>query len=140
MLPANPIPKRRQWLRRPTLVAAWAVLLIALVHPPHGLGLPICWMAAATGVPCPGCGLTRSMSCAIRGMLRASWHYHPFGFVFLALFAGIAVISLFPARIRERLDAWIERHVRAMNIAYGVLIAAFLMFGAARAVVHCLHP
>ncbi len=127
------------WFRRPTTVVAWAVLLIALIHPPHGLGIPICWTAAVTGVPCPGCGLTRSMSCAVRGMFNASWHYHPFGVVFLAVFAGVAVISLLPTATRQRIDALIGRHVKVMNAAYAVLIGAFLVFGTARAVLSCLH-
>ena len=54
----------RRWVGPiPTLVA-WVVLVVALVHPPHGLGVEVCWTRAATDVPCPGCGLTRSVSCA----------------------------------------------------------------------------
>jgi hypothetical protein len=115
-------------------MAAWAVLVLAAFHPPHGLGVPVCWLDRWTGIPCPGCGLTRSLSCAIHGMFGASWEYHPFGVFFLAVFAAIALASLFPITARRRLLGLVDRHGRLFNTAYFVLVASFLAYGAARAV------
>src|SRR4029078_6924055 len=97
------------WMRAPSLALAWLILMVVLVHPPHGLHLPICFLHSATGIPCPGCGLTRSMSCAAHGMLRESWGYHPFGIPFLVIFAALAGSSLLPARARQAVTAWVQR-------------------------------
>jgi len=64
-------------LGKPCLFAAWSGLFLAAVTPPHGAGFTVCWLKASTGIPCPGCGLTRSLSCALRGMFMESWQYHP---------------------------------------------------------------
>ncbi len=135
----DPNPTSRAWFRRSTVIVAWAVLLLSVVHPPHGVGIAVCWMRATTGVPCPGCGLTRSISCAVRGMFSESWGYHPFGIIFLVAFAGVAVVSLLPTTARQRLDALISRHVKLMNAAYALFIAAFLAVGVTRALIYCLH-
>lgn len=51
---------------------------IALGH----LVLPdVCVFKNLTGLPCPGCGLTRSMSTAVNGDIGASFSYHRLGFV-----------------------------------------------------------
>jgi hypothetical protein len=127
------------WFRRPAVIGAWAILLIVALHPPHGLGIPICWLESTVGIPCPGCGLTRSMSCAIRGMFHASWTYHPFGLFFLLAFVGTAIVGLLPAASRRRLQALIARHTRGFNVAYALFIAAFLTYGTTRALAHFFH-
>lgn len=136
----HPAPQARPWFGRSTTTVAWAVLLIALVHPPHGLNVPLCWMASTTGVPCPGCGLTRSVSCAVRGMLEASWEYHPFGILFAMGFGCVALVSLLPTAPRRRLALIACRHARVANTLYALLVGAFLTYGAARAAAHLLHP
>jgi hypothetical protein len=119
---------------RQNTVVAWIVLVLAAVHPPHGLGIPLCWLDRLTGIPCPGCGLSRSLSCAIHGMFGASWEYHPFGIFFLATFAVIALASLLPAVRRQALLDFADRHHRVFRAAYLILVASFLAYGAARAV------
>jgi hypothetical protein len=137
--PALGAPRCPDWLRlflgpRASLFA-WIILAAVILHPPHGLNLPICWMQTYAGVPCPGCGLTRSMSCAVRGMMADSWSYHPFGALFLGAFAFLALLSL-DQRLRARLNLFRTAHRRALTIAYTLFIAAFLMFGTARAMLH----
>jgi len=47
------------------------------IHPnSHG---PACLFRAATGIPCPGCGLTRSLSSIWRGDVLLSVRFHPLG-------------------------------------------------------------
>lgn len=44
------------------------------------LTLPgVCIFKNLTGLPCPGCGLTRSMTAAIRGNVSQSWMFHRLG-------------------------------------------------------------
>lgn len=74
----------------------------ALVHPAHGTGLRLCLYMQLFEVECPGCGLTRSVSCAARGMLQQSWTYHPLGILTLVIAAILAAWPLLPATWRMR--------------------------------------
>ena len=127
-----------RWFNRPTVTLAWAALAVALVHPAHGLGLEICWVSASTGLPCPGCGMTRALSSAARGMIDASWGYHPFGLPVLALFVLIAGVSLLPRIARRRFAAWVMRHHHAAHLAYVVFVVTFVGYGVARSIRHLL--
>lgn len=121
-------------LRRGNLAAAWIVLLLAVVHPPEGLGIPLCWTRASSGAPCPGCGLSRSVSCVVRGRLAQAWAFHPFGFVVPVLAVPFALTSLLSRDVRRWLNERIGCDPRWLNAAYAALVAAFLAYGAARAV------
>lgn len=75
------------------------MLVIALTLQPRNvgygtaerLGLPACSVLIGTGYPCPTCGMTTSVSAAVRGQVSASWRAHPFG---LVLTAGAALLAL----------------------------------------------
>ena len=121
-----------RWLSQASICVAWFGLLLACLTPPHGTGFTICWIKSATGLPCPGCGLTRSLSCAMRGILTESWHYHPMGLMILALFFVIAVTSLLPRQFRRGVMRHIESHPRFFNTLYLAFVAAFVGFGMIR--------
>lgn len=50
----------------------------------------LCVLRLFTGLPCPGCGLTRAAAALLRGDLSASLHYHPL--LGLVLFAFLTLI------------------------------------------------
>ena len=73
--------------------ATGAVLVLSLLLPlPRGgtiAHLPsVCPFFNATGLPCPGCGLTRSFVCLAHGHLFEALRWHPLGPV---LFGGALV-------------------------------------------------
>src|SRR3954464_144355 len=76
----------RKWQGPYTVVAAWLGLFLATITPPQGTGTTVCSVKQCTGIDCLGCGLTRSLSCGLRGMFVESFNYHPFGLFVLALF------------------------------------------------------
>ena len=119
-----------------TVVVAWLVLAMVFVHPPHGTGVNVCVLRTATGVPCPGCGLTRSLSCAARGMIHDSLHYHPMGIVVLTVLVASATVSLLPSTHRVRIAEAIERRAGLANTLYFALVAAFIGHGVVRAAAH----
>lgn len=94
-------PARRRTSHR--LRGAWvfticgAILALAawLTPNPRGcgthtqLGMPACSFLVRTGLPCPTCGLTTSMSLMVRGRVVGAFEAHPFGVV---LFCGVAVL------------------------------------------------
>lgn len=70
------------------------VLAASVLLPlPHGAGgqighLPsICLFYHLTGLPCPGCGLSRSFVCLGHGHFWESLHWHPLGPVIFLVFA-----------------------------------------------------
>jgi len=131
------------WLNRYSVFVSWVGLLLAGITPPHGFGLTVCWIKAGTGLPCPGCGLTRSISCALRGMVLESWQYHPFGFLILGFFVCAAAMSLMPA-FRKKLTSHIDSRPKLFGRIYAGFVAAFVGFGIARALLqlgaHCSRP
>jgi hypothetical protein len=84
--------------RRTALIARpWTLVLLALLV---GHLLPLAWLTSgpsfcpfkvATGLPCPGCGLTRSSVALLHGDLGTSLYYHPLG---VAMVAGAVVVGL----------------------------------------------
>ena len=133
---ANPQHTRPLWLGRHCVIVAWVGLLVAAISPPDGFGINVCWFYGATGLPCPGCGVTRSLSCGLRGLLLESWQYHPMGLLLLALFGFTAAQSLLPRPARERLAQRVRDHALLFNAVYLAFVAAFISFGLARALSH----
>jgi hypothetical protein len=90
------------------LAAGWVGL-------PSGAGFTVCAFRRLTGIPCPGCGLTRAMAALARGELLLALHFHPFAPLVLAqagaLWAGIGASVLgrplqLPPRFLERVVIW----------------------------------
>jgi len=126
----------RRWLGKHCVVVAWLGLLLAVISSPHGLGIPLCFFQDATGVPCPGCGLTRSLSCGLRGMFLESFQYHPMGLLILALFIFTAGQSLLPRTHRDGVVRFMQSRATLFNALYLVFVVTFVSFGAARALHH----
>ena len=106
------------------LIAALAIARL-LPLPQNGTiaGMPaLCPFKNVTGLPCPGCGLTRSVVYAAHGQWQQAFTYHPFGLLFFAgLGLGLlaAVISLrYPLNIMNTRAASLAR----MALGIGLLV------------------
>src|SRR5215469_11756583 len=117
---------------------AWLGLILAAINPPHGTGITVCWIKLYTGIDCLGCGLTRSMSCGLRGMFTESFNYHPFGLFILLLFLFTVVTNLLPS-VRRRVEIWKEAHAMLCNGLYLLFVVSFVTFGTVRAIVELFH-
>jgi Protein of unknown function (DUF2752) len=90
-----------------------------------GLSLWKCPFLALTGLPCPGCGMTRSCTCLLRGQLQQSLSFHAFGP--LIMIVGLVGLSgsLLPDAPRTRfirfLQHWDSR-LRFSPLTLGALI------------------
>lgn len=115
--------------------ASLALLLAALMPVPVNggkslLGLPsLCLFHNMTGLPCPGCGITRSVVCCGHLRFADSMAYHPLGPV---VFAWLLVTALrrlpLPLPWRERLDAIPLSMQGAAGIA--LIVCLFAVWGA----------
>lgn len=111
------------------LVGAWWI-------DPVSLGVDLCWFHRLTALPCPGCGLTRSVVALVRGEWWASLTFHPFG----PLVLGWALVATASALLRgPRRQRAIEAFGRLqVDRWYSLVVLAFAGFGLARLVLAVL--
>lgn len=107
-------------------------LLASVFLPPQGLGFDICLLHRLTGLPCPGCGLTRSITSLTHGNFLQAQAYHPFGLIIWLMFVALTLYSLMPASLRTRMASAASRHDPVIRPAYRLFVTSFLAFGVAR--------
>ena len=105
---------------------------LSIFLPTRGMGIDICLMHRLTGLPCPGCGLTRSITSMTHGELFRAAAYHPFGPLIWALLVALTVYSVLPARLRGTLLAAAVRNDEAIRPAYRLFVTTFVGFGLLR--------
>lgn len=80
-----------------------------------------CPFRLVTGMPCPGCGMTRSVIALARGDLPGAWHFHPFSFALVALAIASATIPERASRAWNQLSAAVRATVLGAAIALVVV-------------------
>ncbi len=97
------------------------------------LGWPswLCPFHEATGLPCPGCGLTRGMSALAHGDVKAAVVWHPFTPLFALAALHMLLALVLPATMRAKMIVAIEHLERSTGF---VLITLFclVVYGAWR--------
>ena len=114
-------------------VVGAAALGAACVFSPSGVesGPPLCPFAVMTGLPCPGCGLTRSWVAFMHGDVGSAFTFNVFGPVFLVLTA-VTVVAATVTLVRRRgapLAGWRDR---ALGPVGAVLLGVWLAYGFVR--------
>lgn len=115
-----------------TATFAATALVLSFFLPPDGLGPTICWFQNLFGHPCPGCGLTRSLTCISHGEFAKAWAYHPFGPVIYALFVANVLIWLMPQQRRSDLKQRMAGQERWLRPFYFAIVVLFLTYGVIR--------
>ena len=88
---------RALWHPAPLLLLA--LFLVPTPGPDNKslMGLPsLCPIQALTHVPCPGCGMSRSLVCCAHGELSRALWLHPLGPLFFAILVGLVAMRFFP--------------------------------------------
>lgn len=95
-------------------------------------GLPAwsCPILAATGVPCPGCGLTRATMELLNGDFASSFHTHAFAPIFLLALLLMVVTFVLPEKQRTNIIAKITRFETRSGITAWVLCFLMLYWAA----------
>jgi Protein of unknown function (DUF2752) len=119
-------------------LGALAFVLLTAALPSQGAGVPICLFRYLTGLPCPGCGLTRSFSCILHGDFERGYEYHPFGYILLPIFLLVASTLFVPPSWRSRMETFFRTHQPRLKQVYLTLIYGFIAFGAVRATLYAV--
>jgi len=118
--------------RKPALAFAGFLLVLVLVNM-TGIAsadrmvgaVPVfCPFEAVTGIPCPGCGMTRAMLSLIAGDIGSASASNPF--CFFLVFTVIA--SILPARWLERVPPVATKFLPYYYISVLILVIAFWVF------------
>lgn len=141
---ANPSPDLHQRIAAVSSTEVTAAIgvggiVIAALLPAGGIedGPVLCPFRALTGLPCPGCGLTRSWVYLMHGDLGSALASNWFGPVLILAVIVLAVVSV-RARLTRRRPADLDKLVRspiilgffALFIAYGAVRLILTMTGA----------
>jgi hypothetical protein len=115
----------------PGAVAAVA-LLGAVVVPLHWIevGPLLCPFRLLTGLPCPGCGMARSVVALAHGDLQGSLFYHPLGFVVVAV--GVMLVAADSMHFLRRRRAGAVQSSGAVALLDGLAVVALLGVWAVR--------
>ena len=95
-------------------------------------GLPVwsCPIRAATGVPCPGCGLTTATAQLLHGDLTASFQSHAFAPVFLVGISVLMIASIMPGQVHKRVVEAISRFEMRTGMMSWILSTLVFYWGA----------
>ena len=104
------------------VLALAMVFAASFVFPPHGLGMSVCAFRNATGIPCPGCGMTRSFAALSHGQPGLAFEKHWVGPFMYALFAFYMVKWAIEVLLRRRILARLEDRLR-MPVLWSILAA-----------------
>ncbi|MEQ8790919.1 MAG: DUF2752 domain-containing protein [Pirellulaceae bacterium] len=116
---------------------AVVALVLSMFLPSDGLGITVCLFKSLYGLPCPGCGLTRSVTCISHLQFAKAWDYHPFGMLVYALFVANVVLIVVPKAGRESLKGWMAVNEPWLKPVYLAMVLSFLTFGCFRILFYC---
>lgn len=88
-------------------------LIIGLLYLALSLLLVGCPLRFLTGIPCPGCGMTRAVWHALQMDFASAWYYHPLFF----LTPMMILLFLFESYLPQKL----------IRSSWGLIIALFLL-------------
>lgn len=100
-----------------------------------GVSLWPCVFHETTGMPCPGCGLTRGMSSLLRGDIAKSLAWNAFTPVFALAAAVMLLANVLPSPARTRFVAWVDGVERRTGITW-IFAALFVVYGVWRMIAH----
>lgn len=115
--------------------AGWMALFAvaaSFVLPFEGFGFDICGIHRLTGLPCPGCGLTRAFVSVAHGDWSTALGANAFVVVLYPLFVALGTLVLLPSGMRRAVERWLARESGRMGQVYRVGLAAFVGFGSLR--------
>lgn len=110
------------------VVGVCAVLgLASMLH----ISIWPCFFNELTGLPCPGCGMTRAVSALLHGDWHTAMLYHPLSPAYFAMGVVLAASAVSPPNFRTRLVAVVQSLERRTALP-ALIVFATLIFGLLR--------
>ena len=75
-----------------------------------------CIFKGVTGIPCPGCGMTRACLAILQGEFSTAWRYHPFSFLLI----GLTILIVFQPEYTQ--ETWVSISLIKQKIIVSILI------------------
>jgi len=75
-----------------------------------------CIFKGVTGIPCPGCGMTRACLAILQGEFSTAWRYHPFSFLLI----GLIILIVFQPEYTQ--ETWGAISLIKQKIIVSILI------------------
>ena len=124
--PISPILRDRKFT---VALAGATVIHVALVS----LSLPSweCPFFRLTGIPCPGCGLSRSVLLLLKGEVGAALRYHAFAPLFVLAFIALLLSILLPKSIIQPAIARAELTERKTGLT-ALILGGLILYWLAR--------
>lgn len=92
------------------------------------LGLPPCGSVVLFHRPCPGCGLTTSVTATLHGQFLIAFQANIFGPIFYTIYTASAVASIVAWFKTMKMDVYSKQ----VNIALISMLAVYVIFGIIR--------
>ncbi|MDQ7821485.1 MAG: DUF2752 domain-containing protein [Candidatus Eremiobacteraeota bacterium] len=124
-------PKIQAAAREPVIPAliswgALAVLLLSFLIPSGFFKHTLCTFKVLTGLPCPGCGISRSILQISHGHFIKAFRFNPMGFPVYLFLIFCSFYNFIPQEIRDRVDSFLLRHKKACALASALFVALLL--------------
>ncbi len=96
-----------------------------------GISLWQCPILAATGVPCPGCGLTRATMQLLHGDIAASIQTHAFAPIFMIALILMGLVLVLPNSTSQKIISSVRR-LEARNGLTAWVLSSLMLYWALR--------
>lgn len=118
--------------RKPALAFAGMVLILAAINMTGIVSadmivsaVPVfCPFEALTGIPCPGCGMTRAILNLVAGDIGGAAAYNPFCFFLVFTVA----VSILPSRWLAKVSPAVRKFLPYYYMSVLILVLAFWVF------------
>ncbi len=124
--PLTPVLQDRKFTFSLMGAATLQIVLVSLNFPSWQ-----CPLFHSTGIPCPGCGLTRAVMLLMRGQFQEAMHFHVFAPVVLIAIVALFVAALLPETVIKPVVARIELWERRTGFTM-IILAALILYWLAR--------
>jgi Protein of unknown function (DUF2752) len=114
------------------IISIGALLVGIFILSPLAHGPAMCAFKTSTNLPCPGCGLTRSVTCILHGKFLAAWEYNPFGYGFTFFFLITAPVIFLKKKYREVIARKLKPMEKPFAYIFFSLVFGLLLFGVVR--------
>ena len=121
-----------------SLFLAGGIITASFIMPLRGIGIELCLYKRLLGIPCPGCGLSRSIINISHAQFAQAFLNHPFGFVIYPVILFLTIFILIPQKIKMLIIDFVRNKNKMISIVYLLTVYLFVAFGMGRAIFFCL--